>query len=120
MSDRMQVAARANVPPFHVMDLLAAAARRQASHGDLVNMVAGQPSTGAPAAVRTEAKRLLDEDTLGYTVATGIPTLRDAVAAHHRARPASRSPATTSSSPPAPRAASCWRSWPPSTPATGW
>ena len=50
MSDRMQVAARANVPPFHVMDLLAAAARRQASHGDLVNMVAGQPSTGAPAA----------------------------------------------------------------------
>ncbi len=84
MSDRMQVAARANVPPFHVMDLLAAAARRQASHGDLVNMVAGQPSTGAPAAVRAEAKRLLDEDTLGYTVATGIPTLRDAVAAHHR------------------------------------
>ena len=31
MTDRMQVAHRANVPPFHVMDLLAAAQRRQAT-----------------------------------------------------------------------------------------
>ena len=80
----MQVASRANVPPFHVMDLLAAAQRRQASHGDLVNFVAGQPSTGAPAAVREEAKRLLDVELLGYTVATGVPALREAVADHHR------------------------------------
>jgi aspartate/methionine/tyrosine aminotransferase len=84
MGDRMQVAQRANVPPFHVMDLLAAAQRRQLSHGDLVNFVAGQPSTGAPNAVRAEAKRLLDEEVLGYTVATGVPGLREAVAAHHR------------------------------------
>jgi aspartate/methionine/tyrosine aminotransferase len=84
MTNRMQVAQRSNVPPFHVMDLLAAAQRRQLSHGDLVNCVAGQPSTGAPRAVRAEAKRLLDEETLGYTVATGVPGLREAVAAHHR------------------------------------
>jgi aspartate/methionine/tyrosine aminotransferase len=84
MTDRMQVASRANVPPFHVMDLLAAATDRQARCGDLVNFVAGQPSTGAPVAVREEAKRLLDTDLLGYTVATGIPELRDAIAAHHR------------------------------------
>src|SRR3954454_7624692 len=84
MGDRMQVAQRANVPPFHVMDLLAAAQRRQLTHGDLVNFVAGQPSTGAPKAVRAEAKRLLDEEVLGYTVATGVPGLREAVAAHHR------------------------------------
>ncbi|MCZ4499242.1 MAG: aspB [Marmoricola sp.] len=81
---RLQVAARANVPPFHVMDLLAAAQARQASHGDLVNFVAGQPSTGAPRAVRTEAKRLLDEDLLGYGTAIGVPELRAAVADHHR------------------------------------
>ena len=79
-----QVASRANVPPFHVMDLLAAAQRRAASHGDLVNLVAGQPSTGAPVAVREEAKRLLDEDLLGYSVAVGIPELRSAIAEHHR------------------------------------
>ncbi len=83
-TQRMQVARRANVPPFHVMDLLAAAKRRQVSHGDLVNLVAGQPSTGAPRAVREEAKRLLDEDLLGYTEAPGIPGLRQAVADHHR------------------------------------
>ena len=81
---RLQVAQRANVPPFHVMDLLAAAKERQAKHGDLVNFVAGQPSTGAPKAVREEAKRLLDDDLLGYTVATGVPELRAAIAAHHR------------------------------------
>jgi len=81
---RLKVAQRADVPPFHVMDLLAAAQRRAASHGDLVNFVAGQPSTGAPSAVREEAKRLLDTDLLGYSVATGIPELRAAVADHHR------------------------------------
>lgn len=82
--NRLHVAQRANVPPFHVMDLLAAAQARQASRGDLVNFVAGQPSTGAPRAVREEAKRLLDEDLLGYTVATGVPQLRAAIAGHHR------------------------------------
>ena len=83
-AQRYAVASRANVPPFHVMDLLAAAAERQRTHGDLVNMVAGQPSTPAPAAVTAEAIRLLQSpDPLGYTVATGIPELRAAIAAHH-------------------------------------
>ncbi|MDQ6641718.1 MAG: aminotransferase class I/II-fold pyridoxal phosphate-dependent enzyme [Actinomycetota bacterium] len=65
------------------MDLLAAAQNRQASKGDLLNLVAGQPSTGAPGPVREAAKRLLDEGPLGYTVATGIPELRAAIAHHH-------------------------------------
>ncbi|MGN6253029.1 MAG: pyridoxal phosphate-dependent aminotransferase [Marmoricola sp.] len=81
--NRLQVAQRANVPPFHVMDLLAAASQRQRTHGDLCDLVAGQPSTGAPVAVREEAKRLLDTANLGYTVATGIPELRQAIADHH-------------------------------------
>jgi aspartate/methionine/tyrosine aminotransferase len=68
------------------MDLLARAAQRQRSHGDLVNLVAGQPSTPAPAAVREAAKRAIDSDRLGYTVATGMPELREAVAEHHRVR----------------------------------
>ncbi|WP_235737010.1 pyridoxal phosphate-dependent aminotransferase [Nocardioides alcanivorans] len=85
MNDRFTVASRANVPPFHVMDLLAAAQARQESHGDLINMVAGQPSTGAPTAVRNEAIRLLTSgDPLGYSVASGVPELRDRIAEHHR------------------------------------
>jgi aspartate/methionine/tyrosine aminotransferase len=80
----LKVASRANVPPFHVMDLLAAAADRQRTHGDLVNLVAGQPSTPAPRPVREAAKRALDEEVLGYTVALGIPELREAIAGHHQ------------------------------------
>jgi aspartate/methionine/tyrosine aminotransferase len=84
MTDRYRVASRANVPPFHVMDLLAAAAERQRTHGDLLSLLAGQPMTGAPAPVREEAKRLLDSgDPLGYTPATGILPLREAIARHH-------------------------------------
>ncbi len=79
----LEAATRAAVPPFHVMDLLAAAAERQRTHGDLLNLVAGQPSTPAPAPVREAAKRALDERVLGYTVATGIPELREAIAGHH-------------------------------------
>ncbi|MFT3873354.1 MAG: pyridoxal phosphate-dependent aminotransferase [Nocardioides sp.] len=82
--DRLAVATRANVPPFHVMDVLARAAERQRTHGDLVNLAAGQPMTGAPRAVREEAIRLLGTgEALGYSVAVGIPDLREAIAAHH-------------------------------------
>ncbi|MGZ4437540.1 MAG: pyridoxal phosphate-dependent aminotransferase [Nocardioidaceae bacterium] len=83
-SARLQVASRAAVPPFHVMDLLAAAEERGRTHGDVLNLVAGQPSTPAPAAVREAARAALDGQVLGYTVAPGIPALREAIAGHHR------------------------------------
>ena len=67
---------RAQIPPFHVMDVWAAAGERQRTHGDLVNLSAGQPSTPAPAAVREAATAALAGDVLGYTVALGIPPLR--------------------------------------------
>src|SRR3954452_12919429 len=85
MTGRFQVANRANVPPFHVVDLLAAATARQRSHGDMLNLLAGQPMTGAPVPVREEAKRLLDSgDPLGYTPAAGVLELREAIAGHHK------------------------------------
>lgn len=81
---RLSVAQRANVPPFHVMDILAAAAERQRTHADLLNLAAGQPRTGAPRAVRDEAVRLLGlQDPLGYTEAVGIRELREQIAGHH-------------------------------------
>lgn len=84
---RLGVATRANVPPFHVMDVIAAAAARQRSHGDLVSLAAGQPLTGAPADVRAAAHRLLDSgEALGYTSAVGVPELRAAIAHHHEKR----------------------------------
>ena len=86
-TERFQVASRADVPPFHVMDLLAASAERQRTHGDVVNLLAGQPSTGAPAPVAEEAVRLLRSgEPLGYTPAAGILELREAIAGHHARR----------------------------------
>src|SRR3954454_5502727 len=81
--DLWKAASRAAVPPFHVMDLLAAASERSRTHGDLVDLVAGQPSTPAPLPVLQAAHRALDEHLLGYTEALGIPELREAICGHH-------------------------------------
>ena len=74
------VARRAGIPPFYVMDVWLAAAERQRTHGDLVNLSAGQPSAGAPAPVLAAARQVLATGHLGYTVALGIPELRAAIA----------------------------------------
>ncbi|WP_091288569.1 pyridoxal phosphate-dependent aminotransferase [Amycolatopsis xylanica] len=79
-------AARSNVPPFHVMDVLSAANARQRSHGDLVSLAAGQPTAGAPAPVRAAAEKALQTANLGYTEQLGIPDLREAIAGHYETR----------------------------------
>lgn len=79
-----RVALRAGIPPFHVMDVWVAAAERQRSHGDLVNLSAGQPSVGAPEPVRAAAAVALARNELGYTVPLGIPELRAAIAGSYR------------------------------------
>src|SRR3954454_930171 len=79
-------ALRAGIPPFYVMDVWLAAAERQRAHGDLVNLSAGQPSAGAPKAVRETAKQALDSGPLGYSVALGIPELRAAIADSYAGR----------------------------------
>jgi aspartate/methionine/tyrosine aminotransferase len=81
-----RVALRAGVPPFYVMDVWLAAAERQRTHGDLVNLSAGQPSAGAPAAVRAAAGAALEHNPLRYTVALGIPELRAAIAGAYQKR----------------------------------
>jgi aspartate/methionine/tyrosine aminotransferase len=83
---RLTVAQRASVEPFHVMDVWVAATERQRTHGDLVNLSAGQPSTPAPGPVRAAAVAALSSDVLGYTVAVGIQELRAAIAAFYQQR----------------------------------
>lgn len=77
------IALRAGIPPFYVMDVWLAAAQRQRSHGDLVNLSAGQPSVGAPEPVRVAAAAALHRNQLGYSVALGLPELRAAIAADY-------------------------------------
>jgi aspartate/methionine/tyrosine aminotransferase len=76
----VKTALRAQIPPFYVMDVWLAAAQRQQTHGDLVNLSAGQPSVGAPEPVRAAAATALQTNQLGYSVALGIPELREAIA----------------------------------------
>lgn len=81
-----QPSRRSQVEPFHVMDVWAAAALRQRTHGDVVNLAAGQPSTPAPAPVLRAARQALDSQLLGYTVTLGIDELREAIARYHGER----------------------------------
>ena len=83
---RLAVAQRAAVQPFYVMDVWAAASERQRTHGDLVNLYAGQPATPAPVPVRAAATEALASQVLGYTIATGTPELREAIAAYYGQR----------------------------------
>src|SRR5437773_9097035 len=86
MPDLLTVAKRADVPPFHVMDVLSAANARQRTHGDMISLAAGQPSTPAPEPVLAAAQKALRDNTLGYTEQLGIPELRDAIAGHYATR----------------------------------
>ncbi|KMM45239.1 aspartate aminotransferase [Cellulomonas sp. A375-1] len=79
----MKVAARAHVPPFAVMEIIAAANARRAAGEDVLNLCAGEPATGASDVVRQRAIELLTSGDLGYTEALGAPGLRAAIAAHY-------------------------------------
>jgi aspartate/methionine/tyrosine aminotransferase len=80
----MKVAARAHVPPFAVMQIIAAANARRAAGADVLNLCAGQPASGACPAVRAAAVDALGSAELGYTEALGIPALRAAISEHYR------------------------------------
>lgn len=80
----IQASQRSQVEPFHVMEVLKAAAERERTHGDVIMLCAGQPSTPAPAAARGYAVQQLESQVLGYTESTGILELRTAIADYHR------------------------------------
>ncbi|MET0315329.1 MAG: pyridoxal phosphate-dependent aminotransferase [Rhodococcus fascians] len=67
------------------MDVFKAAAVRARTHGDVLSLAAGQPSTPAPAPVLRAAREALDGHLLGYTETLGILPLREAIAAYHSA-----------------------------------
>ena len=79
----LKVSTRADIAPFFVMEMMRAAAQREAAGGDVVHMEVGQPSTPAPAGARAAAKAAIDNDVLGYTSAVGIEPLRRRLAQHY-------------------------------------
>jgi aspartate/methionine/tyrosine aminotransferase len=79
----LKVSQRGMIPPFLVMDIMQAAAEREAEQKAVYHLEVGQPGTPAPQGVLAAAKRALDENRLGYTLSTGIPELRAAIAKHY-------------------------------------
>jgi aspartate/methionine/tyrosine aminotransferase len=77
--------ARSQVPPFMVMDVMAAAARIEAAGGRVIHMEVGQSAASAPATAITAARAALATAQLGYTEALGTPALRARIAEHYRA-----------------------------------
>jgi aspartate/methionine/tyrosine aminotransferase len=91
-TDRLQAAhtlvrppsVRSGIASFIVMDVMRAAAAKEASGARVIHMEVGQPSTPAPRTAIEAAKRALDIDTLGYTLALGMPALRERIARHYK------------------------------------
>ena len=75
--------ARSDVPPFMVMDVMAAAARIEAAGGHVIHMEVGQPAAPAPRTAIAAAKAALDKADIGYTPALGIPALRARISRHY-------------------------------------
>lgn len=72
------------VDPFIVMDVMAAAAAKEAAGETVIHLEVGQPSTPAPKAALTAAHAALDGDRIGYVAALGMPALRERIARHYR------------------------------------
>jgi aspartate/methionine/tyrosine aminotransferase len=77
---------RSDVPPFMVMDVMAAAARIEEAGGRVVHMEVGQPAAPAPSTAIAAAKAALEGGRIGYTEALGIPSLRARISRHYAER----------------------------------
>ncbi|MDO5753083.1 aminotransferase class I/II-fold pyridoxal phosphate-dependent enzyme [Arthrobacter sp.] len=85
MPKPLTVAARANVQPFAVMDILARVAELRAEGRSVVSLCAGEPGGGAPSGVSARAAELHASGTaLTYTPALGVADLREAIAGHYK------------------------------------
>jgi len=76
----MRNSSRSRVDPFIVMDVMEAARRAEEVGRPVIHMEVGQPGTGAPRGATEALKEALESDALGYTVALGLPALRQRIA----------------------------------------
>ena len=76
----MRLSKRSQVDPFIVMDVMEAARAAEAEDRRIIHMEVGQPSTPAPLQARQAVVEALKRDPLGYTVALGLPALRQGIA----------------------------------------
>ena len=66
------------------MDVMRAAAEKERAGTNVIHMEVGQPGTPAPAAALERVRCALGRDTLGYSLALGMPELRARIARAYR------------------------------------
>ena len=76
----MKNSTRGAVAPFIVMDVMEAARQAEEEGRHIIHMEVGQPSTAAPQKAQQYLKDSMENDAMGYTVALGLPTLRQKIA----------------------------------------
>lgn len=76
----MRNSRRSAVDPFIVMDVMEAARRLEDAGRHVIHMEVGQPGTGAPKAATAALAEMMNAGPLGYTVALGLPALRQRIA----------------------------------------
>lgn len=76
----MRNSRRGQVDPFIVMDVMEAARRAEEAGRHVIHMEVGQPGTPAPQGARTALARAMKDEPLGYSVALGLPALRQRIA----------------------------------------
>jgi aspartate/methionine/tyrosine aminotransferase len=76
-----------SIEPFYVMDVVRAAWEQQAAwdaHGKrMIHLSVGEPDFTAPEPVVEAATRALRDGRTGYTLAPGLPALRERIAQHY-------------------------------------
>jgi aspartate/methionine/tyrosine aminotransferase len=80
----LQPSARSAVPPFLVMDVVAAAGRLEAQGRRIVHMEVGQPAAKAPTTAIAAARAALSKGPIGYTETLGIGSLRARISRTYR------------------------------------
>ena len=87
MTDRLRPAARmADIAPFHVMEVMGRAQAAAAAGRDIVHMEVGEPDFSTAEPIVEAGIRALRDGHTHYTLALGLPALRDAIAAFYRTR----------------------------------
>ena len=76
-----------SIEPFYVMDVVRAAAQQQtaweAQGRRMIHLSVGEPDFTAPEPVVEAATRALRDGRTGYTLAPGLPALRERIAQHY-------------------------------------
>ncbi|MFN3233474.1 MAG: pyridoxal phosphate-dependent aminotransferase [Alphaproteobacteria bacterium] len=79
----LKISTRSDVPPFRVMDVMNAAAALEAQGRRIIHMEVGEPGLPTPRAALEAGERAMRAGQTGYTLALGLPALRQRIAAHY-------------------------------------